>query len=88
MNLIKSKTRNQFSNINVNKLIYIYINERMLNQSHELKKRLHYIQSIEINEKKLCKMKNKLLQKKIIMTRLNSSSKNTFNEYLNSIINN
>jgi len=88
MNLIKSKTRNQFSNINVNKLIYIYINERMLNQSHELKKRLHYIQSVEINEKKLCEMKNKLLQKKIIMTRLNSSSKNTFNEYLNSIINN
>jgi len=88
MNFIKSKTRNQLSNINVNKLMYIYINEWMLNQSCELKKRLRYTQSVEINEKKLCEMKNRLLQKKIVMTRLNSSSKNILNEYLNSIINN
>jgi hypothetical protein len=86
MNLIKSKTRNQLSNVNVDKLMYIYINERTLNQSRELKKRLRYIQSVEIDEKKLCEMKNRLLQKEIVMARLNSSSENILNEYLNSVI--
>jgi len=86
MNLIKSKTRNQLSNVNVDKLMYIYINERTLNQSRELKKRLRYIQSVEIDEKKLCEMKNRLLQKEIAMARLNSSSENILNEYLNSVI--
>jgi len=66
--------------------MYIYINERTLNQSRELKKRLRYIQSVEINEKKLCEMKNRLLQKEIAMARLNSSSENILNEYLNSVI--
>jgi len=42
MNLIKSKTRNQLSNVSVDKLMYIYINERTLNRSRELKKRLRY----------------------------------------------
>jgi len=86
MNLIKSKTRNQLSNINVDKLMYIYINEWTLNRPRELKKRLHYTQSVEINEKKLCEIKNKLLQKEIVMARLNSSSENILNKYLNSVI--
>jgi len=76
MNLIKSKTRNQLSKISVDKLMYIYINERTLNRLRELKKRLCYTQSVEIDEKKLCEMKNRLLQKKIVMARLNSSSEN------------
>jgi hypothetical protein len=33
----------------------------------------------------VCEMKNRLLQKKIAMTRLNPSSENIVNEYLNSI---
>ncbi len=66
--------------------MYIYINEWTLNRSRELKKRLHYTQSVEIDEKKLCEMKNRLLQKEIVMARLNSSSENILNKYLNSVI--
>ena len=47
---------------------------------------LRYTQSVEIDEKKLCEMKDRLLQKEIAMTRLNSSSENILNEYLNSVI--
>ena len=65
--------------------MYIYINKHTLNRSCELKKRLRYTQSIEVDEKKLCEMKNRLLQKEIAMIRLNSSSENIVNEYLNSI---
>ncbi len=43
----------------------------------ELKKKLRYTQS---------EMKDRLLQKEIAMTRLNPSSNDTLNEYLNSII--
>jgi len=85
MNLIKSKTRNQLSNVNADKLMYIYINERTLNRSRELKKRLRYTQRVEIDEEKLCEMKDRLLQEEIAMTGLNSSSENIVNEYLNSI---
>ncbi len=66
--------------------MYIYINERTLNRSRELKKRLRYTQGVEVDEEKLCEMKNRLLQEEIAITRLNSSSENTLNEYLNSII--
>ena len=86
MNLIKTKTRNQLSNINVNKLMYIYINERTLNQSRDLKKKLRYTQSIEIDEKKLLNMKDRLLQKKVAMTRLNSSNDEMLKKFLNSIV--
>ena len=86
MNLIKSKTRNQLSNVNVDKLMYIYINERTLNRFRELKKRLRYTQNVEIDEKKLCEMKDRLLQEEIAMARLNPSSENILNEYLNSVI--
>ncbi len=85
MNLIKSKTRNQLSNVNADKLMYIYINERTLNRSRELKKRHRYTQRVEIDEEKLCEMKDRLLQEEIAMTGLNSSSENIVNEYLNSI---
>ncbi len=79
-----TKTRNSLSNVNVDKLMYIYMNERTLNRSKNLKKKLRYTQSIEIDEKKLCEMKNRLLQKEIAIVRLNSSSENVLNEYLNS----
>ncbi len=86
MNLIKTKTRNQLSNINVDKLMYIYINERTLNRSRNLKKKLRYTQSIEIDEKKLLNMKDRLLQKEIAMARLNSSNNEMLKKFLNSII--
>ncbi len=52
----------------------------------ELKKRLRYTQGVEIDEEELCEMENRLLQEEIAMTRLNHSSDDTLNEYLNSII--
>ncbi len=52
----------------------------------ELEKRLRYTQSVEIDEEELCKMKNRLLQEEIAITRLNPSSDDTLNEYLNSFI--
>ncbi len=87
MNLIKMKTRNQLSNINVDKLMYIYINECMFNRPWDLKKKLRYTQSIEIDEKKLLNMKDRLLQKKVAMTRLNSSNDEMLKDFLNSIVN-
>lgn len=51
------------------------------------KKKLHYTQNIEINEKKLLNMKDKLLQKKVAMTRLNSSNDKMLKKFLNSISN-
>ncbi len=86
MNFIKTKTRNQLSNINVDKLMYIYINERTLNWSRNLKKKLRYTQSIEIDEKKLLNMKDRLLQKKVAMTRLNSLNDEMLKNFLNSIV--
>lgn len=87
MNLIKTKFKNQLSNVNVNKLTYIYINERTLNRPRDLKKKLRYTQNIEINEEKLCDLKDRLLQKKLAMTRLNSLSDEVMKKFLNSIIN-
>ncbi len=85
MNLIKSETRNQLSNVNADKLMYIYINERTLNRPRELKKRLRYTQGIEVDEEELCEMEDRLLQEEIAMTRLNPSSEDIVNEYLDSI---
>jgi hypothetical protein len=47
--------------------MYIYINERTLNRSRELKKRLRYTQGVEVDEEKLCEMENRLLQEEIAM---------------------
>jgi len=59
-----------------------YILNRVINRPRELKKRLRYTQGVEIDEKKLCEMKDRLLKD---MARLNPSSENILNEYLNSI---
>jgi len=66
--------------------MYIYINERTLNRSRDLKKKLRYTQNIEIDEKKLLNMKDRLLQKEIAMARLNPSNNEVLKEFLNSII--
>jgi len=86
MNLIKTKTRNSLNNVNVDKLMYIYMNERTLNRSKNLKKKLRYTQSIEIDEKKLCEMKNKLLQKELTVARLNPSNDEVLKHFLNSFV--
>ena len=52
----------------------------------ELKKRLRYTQGVEVDEEELCEMEDRLLQEEIAMTRLNRSSEDTLNEYLDSII--
>ena len=86
MNLIKTKTRNQLSNINVDKLMYIYINERTLNRPRDLKKKLRYTQSIEIDEEELLDMEDRLLQEEVAMARLNPSNDEVLEEFLNSIV--
>ncbi len=67
--------------------MYIYINEWTLNQSKNLKKKLRYTQSIEIDEKKLCEMKNRLLQEKLTVTKLNSLNDEMLKHFLNSFVN-
>ncbi len=86
MNLIKTKTRNQLSNINVDKLMYIYINERTLNRPRDLKKKLRYTQGIEIDEEELLDMEDRLLQEEVAMARLNPSNDEVLEEFLNSIV--
>ena len=60
------------------------MNESTLNRPKDLKRKLRYTQSIEIDEEKLCEMEDRLLQEEIAMARLNPSSEDTLNEYLNS----
>ena len=43
-------------------------------------------QSLEIDEKKRLNMKDRLLQKKVAMTRLNSSNDEVLKDFLNSIV--
>ncbi len=59
---------------------------RFINRPRELKKRLRYTQSVEVDEEKLCEMEDRLLQEEIAMTRLSPSNEDTLNEYLDSII--
>ncbi len=47
---------------------------------------LRYTQSIKIDEKKLLNMKDRLLQKKVAMTRLNSSNDEMLKKFQNSIV--
>jgi len=62
------------------------MNERTLNWPRDLQKKLRYTQSLEIDEEKLCEMKDRLLQKKLAMTRLNPSGDEVLKGFLNSII--
>ncbi len=58
-------------------------NERLIGRRTR-KRKLRYTQSIEIDEEELCEMEDRLLQEEIAMARLNPSSADTLNEYLNS----
>lgn len=57
------KTRNFFKLINVDKLTFIYINNRTLDRFQKITKKLQFA-DINVDEKYLCKMKNMLFQKK------------------------
>ncbi len=67
MNLIMSKTRNLLHSINVNKLMFIYMNERTLDRLTNTIIRLQ-LSDINIDETELCEMKNRLLQEEISLT--------------------
>ena len=63
MNLIMIKIRNSLKSVNVDKLTYIYMNNRTLNRPQNIKKKLTFV-DIELNENYLCEMEDNLLQKK------------------------
>lgn len=64
MNLIMNKTRNSLHSVNVDKLMFIYINERTLNRPMDMKRKLQFA-GIDIDETELCEMKDRLLQEEI-----------------------
>ena len=64
MNLIMNKTRNSMASINVDKLMFIYLNERTLNRPKEIKRKLQFA-GIDIEEDDLCEMEDRLLQEEI-----------------------
>ncbi len=64
MNLIMNETRNSLNSVNVNKLMFIYMNERTLNRLKNTNSKLKF-DDMNIDEAKLCEIKNRLLQKKI-----------------------
>lgn len=62
-NLILIKTRNEIKDVNMNRLLYIYINERVLNRppnSH--KKKLPYTHGILISDEELAELKDLMLR--------------------------
>jgi len=62
------------------------MNESTLNRPKDLKKKLRYTQSIEIDEEELCEMKDKLLQEELAVARLNPSNDEVLKHFLNSFI--
>lgn len=56
----------------LNKLMFIYINEQILNRFIEIKKKLQFIK-IDINKIDLCKIKNNLLRIEIFMHKTSTS---------------
>ena len=71
MNLIKNKGRNQLGNVNVDKLMYIYMNERTLGRPFEQRKRLQYTQGLIFNDTKLVEMEERLLAEETYIYALN-----------------
>ena len=64
MNFIMNKTRNFLNITKVDKLMFIYINERTFNRFVEMRKKLQFVE-IDINEIDLCEMKDNLLRTEI-----------------------
>ena len=64
MNLILSKTRNSIKSDNVDKLMYIHMNERALNRPFDLKSKLQYA-GLDFDEAGLCEMEDRLIQEEV-----------------------
>ena len=63
MNLILIKSRNGLKNVNVDRLLFIYINERILNRpSGPGKKKLSYTHGVLASDEELAELKDLLLQ--------------------------
>jgi hypothetical protein len=73
MNLIMNKTRNSMNSINVDKLMFIYMNERTLNRPTKMRKKLQFA-GIEIDENDLCEMKDRQMMKKVSLRETNETS--------------
>ncbi len=67
MNLIMNKTRNSLHSINVDKLMFIYMNERTLNRPKDVKSKLQFA-GIDMDETDLCEMEDRLLQEEVSLT--------------------
>ena len=65
MNFIMNKTKISLKTINVNKFMVIYMNQQTIDRFQKVKHRLQFAK-ININENRLCEMKNMLLEKNII----------------------
>ena len=62
-NPVLRKTRNGIKNVNINRLLFIYINERILvKPSGPDKKKLPYINSILAPDEELAELEDSLLQ--------------------------
>ena len=71
MNLIKNKSRNQLGNLNVDRLMYIYMNERTLNRPFEQRKRLQHTQGLMFDDTELVAMEERLLAEETYVHALN-----------------
>ena len=74
MNLIKNKTRNSLRHVQVDKLMYIYMNERTLHRPYEQRKRLQYTQGLMFDDEDLVEMEERLLAEEIYVHSLNEQS--------------
>ena len=70
LNLIKNKTRNSLQNVKVDKLMYIYMNQRTLNRPRDLKRRLRFTQGVSFDENELMDMEDRLLEEESVRDRL------------------
>lgn len=77
-----NKTRNFFKSINVDKLTFIYINNRILNRFQKTTEKLQFAE-INVDKEYFCEMKNLLLQKKTaIFSNEPFSSKKSINQQM------
>lgn len=66
MNIIMNKSKNSLKLVNVNKLMFIYMNQQIFNRFQKIKHRFSFAE-VHINENYLCEMKKMLLQKKNVL---------------------
>ncbi len=80
--IIARRNRNSLHSINVDKLMFIYMNERTFDRLKKTKSKLQF-ENIDIDETKLCEMKDRLLQEEISLadnTTTTTSSKRSISQ--------